>query len=1409
MTYGSYYHGRRSRTVNFKFVAWLSASLVLLTVGVISVHGVQIWRNAGIFKRQAAQAEEANRFDEAARYYQIYMHYMPDDGAARLARSRCLEKKTFKTSDDLHTLHDLYATMLNQEPDNREIRRKLVDVAVLLRRFYYAQQQIELLRAAGADSAELEELDALCCVSRGNNQEAVARYQKSIELDDQRVSSFVGQAAAYERLKQPEEADRVMKDLVKKNPKDYRAHLAYARHLSLRERPDEVAREVRTAYQLADDQADTLLAMAELAQLDAERAPRKQPKYDEARGYLRRALARYPDHAALYIALARVDMAGKKSDDAVEWLDRGLKVVRGQGRDSLLHMLGLLRIQRGEKEKAQEILNTLVRARAAPVYTEELRASLAMAEGAWAQAIHILERALPLVSTEPAERARLNMWLGHCYRNRNEPDQALTYYRLAAREDPRLVSARAGYAWALAVRGQTQSAIDEYQNILAREPSIGATLARLLIQRNLRLEKSARDWTEVSRALQAAEEAGVDPAEIVSLKCDLLIAQEKAAEAETAAATACKEHPGQQDLWILWSRLVDRSGQPEKALQILNDADKQLGDRVELRLARGWHWIGQDPKGGKETLAKLARLEENTSNFTRPELGRLRRALGNFYLQLGRTAEAERLWSQVALDEPKDLQLRLALFDIVLQQGKYDHLDPLLKAIKDIDSEGATWRYARARALIAQSKRNETSGLNEARKLLQEASNRRPTWGAPYRALANLEEIEGDVPHALDDYQQALRFGDRDPVAMRRTFQLLWNQQRFADAEKLLKEMETQEGLAPEYQRLQANLYSQQGEHGRALAEARRAAQGSGNWRDYLWLGGLLWLAGEEHRQEAESSLRKATGLPGAEKAFEPWVTLVQFLVVTKHKEKASAVIEQARKRLAPEIANLTLAQCYEAVGDLNKAAAELNGALKSSPESVAVIRHLADFLVHHGQPEQALPYLRKLIEPATKAAESDVIWARRQLALQMARLGDFDQFREALALVEENTHRGGGTLDDEKTLAILLSSHPETRRAGLEKWRAVARRQQPSLAEQLQIARLQETLKEWPEARIAYNTLASNALAATEPDLSYVVYAARALLQHNEVSEAMIWTRKLEQREPDSARTLDLRVRLLKSQDLADDATTLLKAYIQKPAANLSVAAGLFEEVGQLGPAEELFRKAAAQAKEPMSSLALAAFLGRHDHYDEALNLCLRAAEQGAIGQALDVGLAMLREAGSPTEAHCQRLDGLLDEVIKKNPNSPVPILQRAELRGLQTKFAESEALYRQVLQQDSRNIVALNNLAYLLAAQDSKLDEAMQLVNRAMAISGERGSFLDTRALIFLKLGANKEALDDLNKALLDGETSFRHFHRAMALRPSDRPAAKKDMEDAQKMQLTATKVHPLERKTYEELLDALDLN
>src|SRR5207247_4568014 len=68
---------------------------------------------------------------------------------------------------------------------------------------------------------------------------------------------------------------------------------------------------------------------------------------------------------------------------------------------------------------------------------------------------------------------------------------------------------------------------------------------------------------------------------------------------------------------------------------------------------------------------------------------------------------------------------------------------------------------------------------------------------------------------------------------------------------------------------------------------------------------------------------------------------------------------------------------------------------------------------------------------------------------------------------------------------------------------------------------------------------------------------------------------------------------------------------------------------------------------------------------------------------------------------------------------------------------------------------------------------------------------------------LGLRKKSLPTFGSSVSVLATSG----SAMACRPSDRPAAKKDMEDAQKKQLTAKKVHPLKRKTYEELLDALD--
>jgi tetratricopeptide (TPR) repeat protein len=153
------------------------------------------------------------------------------------------------------------------------------------------------------------------------------------------------------------------------------------------------------------------------------------------------------------------------------------------------------------------------------------------------------------------------------------------------------------------------------------------------------------------------------------------------------------------------------------------------------------------------------------------------------------------------------------------------------------------------------------------------------------------------------------------------------------------------------------------------------------------------------------------------------------------------------------------------------------------------------------------------------------------------------------------------------------------------------------------------------------------------------------------------------------------------------------------------------------------------------------------------------------------------------------------------------LPVLELAELRDLQQRYAEAEACYRRVLEKNGDNIIALNNLAWLLAVHDNNLNEAMQLVDRSIMLAGELGPLLDTRAIIFLKLGKLPEAQLDLEKAIQDEETAARFFHLAQAQQQKNRTAAIESLRRARDLHLSRSQIHPLEFKGYDELLEAMD--
>lgn len=80
---------------------------------------------------------------------------------------------------------------------------------------------------------------------------------------------------------------------------------------------------------------------------------------------------------------------------------------------------------------------------------------------------------------------------------------------------------------------------------------------------------------------------------------------------------------------------------------------------------------------------------------------------------------------------------------------------------------------------------------------------------------------------------------------------------------------------------------------------------------------------------------------------------------------------------------------------------------------------------------------------------------------------------------------------------------------------------------------------------------------------------------------------------------------------------------------------------------------------------------------------------------------------------------------------------------------FAAAETTLRELLRQNSRNPIALNNLGYFLVERNQKLDEALSLIEQAVRIDPTNPSYLDSLGWANFQLGKYTEAEKHLKNA------------------------------------------------------------
>jgi cellulose synthase operon protein C len=1420
------------RTLNVKLLAILIASCLPVGVGVHALHGMQFKRSAGVLLAEAGDAEGHGDLAGAAEYLNRYVRYVPDDAGvlARYALLLASEKLATSPAARERAL-GVAERALARDPGRRDVRRRGVDLALELMRYDTARSHLTTLAETAPDDGEIELLLGRCEENQGQFEAAAAWYEKAIKHAPQQIEAYVRAADVFRyRLNRAARADEVMDARVVKgglialNGRSERAYLERSRYRKANGLPGADS-DVARALELAPDAADVLLAAAELAG--------ERNDLPAARGYLERGRDRHPRDVRMYERQAALELQAGKFDRAVACLNEGVE--RLPGEVGLQWILADLLVQGGEVKKAEAAIRRLADAAFPAEFVDYLNGRLEVRAQHWAKAIAVLEGVNSrLVTSSGIDelRKRVNLQLAECYRETGQVDQqfnaALRAQAINLPDDRLALLAHLELTSALALMGRLDAAIDEYRKILAlpgAPPQTRIDLAQLLILKNLRLPSAQRRWEDAERLLGEAEQSLPGSAAVVTSRAEVLAARGQLDSARQLLERARDKYPERVELWTTLAVLAERQGKPQDALSILDQAQARLKDRVELRLARARYW---ESRGGPEAVEMMGRLEQGEEAFAPADRLRLLAGLAALYQRAGNYSSARRLWGRLADEQPEVLTSRIALFNLAFLAGDTAAMKSHLEEIKKIEGDGPLWRFGQVRYLIQRARANpeEVPALAPARSLLAIVSARRPAWSEVALAEAEIDDLQGNPESALRHYLRAVELGNRSWMALHRAVGMLVERGRFEQADRLLQNTRDEGLLSPDLQRLAARISLQTQDYRRALDLARKAVPADArDYRDQIWLGQVLWISArraeaegnmaesEQRRNEADLAYCKAVTLSSDQP--ESWVALVGFQVATGQQAAAEASIKEAQAALPKEKAPLALARCYAAVGRVDQADAFYRDALKAAPDDVATLRSAANFAIGLGRLSDAEPHLRRLITLRSRTP-ADADWARRILALLLAARGGRQQSLDALELLGLAKSSGEGPtvgvtepLDELRARARVLAMQHDRprRREAIRIAEEIVRRASPTPNDLYLLAQLYNANGDWSRCRETLQRLITadgNSPLRSE----HLAYYARALLARGEVDEAKVWLGRLEQSQPGSPGAVEIKARVLAATGRGDEAAALLTTFANARDTQVAPAAALVEELHQAKAAEALYRRFAALPGRPEKVLTLAAFLARHGRLSEALGVC-EGAWQTCPPEAVANASVILLYTSRPDDVQFRRVESWLDAAIRKAPDSLSLQFDIANLRSLQQRYDEAEAIYRRISAGNRGKASALNNLAWLMAVRGVKAAEALDSINQAITIEGPGPDLLDTRALASLAMGRSTDAIKDLEDALAVAPNGSMYLHLTQArLIAGDRPGAAEAFRAAKAAGLGADALHPLEQTVYNRLSGELAL-
>jgi tetratricopeptide (TPR) repeat protein len=148
-----------------------------------------------------------------------------------------------------------------------------------------------------------------------------------------------------------------------------------------------------------------------------------------------------------------------------------------------------------------------------------------------------------------------------------------------------------------------------------------------------------------------------------------------------------------------------------------------------------------------------------------------------------------------------------------------------------------------------------------------------------------------------------------------------------------------------------------------------------------------------------------------------------------------------------------------------------------------------------------------------------------------------------------------------------------------------------------------------------------------------------------------------------------------------------------------------------------------------------------------------------------------LIAEGGGNKDA-VESAENILRMVITRMPDNTMAIQSLANVLQIAGRNSEAAKLNQQLIEIAPNNVVAMNNLAWVLCEEQGKYQQAIELADKGLKIAPRYVDLMDTRGVAYYRLGKYDKAIEDFTASLklypvgASGRiSSYFHLARAFA--------------------------------------------